>query len=489
MADKVYRVRVVYETDSSAAEAGVKSFTSSLGAAAVGINQAMEIVGKLGSALVGLAQKFVEIGNEAQQTSFAIAALINANDFRYINNFNDSMVVSEEIMNRLRKRAETLPVTFQQLADGFKMLVTPGRMAGASLAEIMDLAAKTESVGKLTGIGPEVAAREMGMLLEGRATMRLPMFAHLHGLLSQTAGKDVGAKELNAMDSEERLKLIFKALERFKEPMAQYRHTWGAISTTFETHAQEVMRLVAARPFQILSDTVEELNDWYVANREEILEIAATVSSELADAFKAVVAIVKDMAPTLHEIKATVDAVIAAVHAATGFIDKYGGDWRSRNDKEVEKFVRDEAAGDHTGSTPFALAGAIMGEDGLGILKLREEKLAKHHEAMRQFNAYAQQGGVPRFDSFGGFLRDGVLPGIEGVIGKLIKLPSLDVEQAINAKNKPTTKHNANLNVNVKIDQTINDADNPARVLIATKKAIQEAFRHPTMSPGVLVLD
>jgi hypothetical protein len=67
-------------------------------------------------------------------------------------------------------------------------------------------------------------------------------------------------------------------------------------------------------------------------------------------------------------------------------------------------------------------------------------------------------------------------------------LPSKNLfADLLNAHGKPVAQK-GNVNVNVKIEQTINNADDPERVMIETHRALRDALIRPIESTGALVL-
>lgn len=261
---------------------------------------------------------FIEVSNAAEQAQFTIAALVQAGGVSGTDSWAGAMRVGSEYIAQMRRDAQALPGTFQDLMNIVQPAMLPGLEAGLSLKQIEKLSADMMAVGKLMQINPVVVGHEMEMLLHGRATSRTPLFAKLSGAIGMTA------KEFNALDQDQRIAKLNEAVSRFDDAIKAYDKTWDAVSSTLEDNITEFHRLAGATFFGAVKEQVKELNDYYTQHKEQITGIASAVGRDLAGGFAQVAHYVKDGFGWLENHKDSL-LQIAKVYGAVLVGSKVGG--------------------------------------------------------------------------------------------------------------------------------------------------------------------
>lgn len=228
---------------------------------------------------MSLARGFVEVANAAEQAQFTISALLQAGKVSGTESWVGAMQKGSEFIAKMRKDAQALPGTFQDLMSIVQPSMLPGLEAGLSPAQIEKLAADMMAVGKLLQVSPQVVGHEMEMLLHGRATSRTPLFAKLSGAMGMEA------QDFNKLSPEQRVAKLNEAVGRFGDAIKAYEQTWDAVSSTAQDNIDEIKRGLGAAFFGDLKKELEKVNGYYQEHRGELMQMADVVGGKLASGF------------------------------------------------------------------------------------------------------------------------------------------------------------------------------------------------------------
>src|SRR6185436_5628028 len=141
MADQIYRVLTVYDTDTSKAEKGYSNLVVTLG----------DLIG-LADRAKGMIKHIIEMQSAAETSKIAIAGMFSAAGMPGANNFQTSLQMSADIITKMRRDARELPGTFEDLQNVFQMSILGGGEAGKSVSQIEQMSANVMAVSKSLNI-------------------------------------------------------------------------------------------------------------------------------------------------------------------------------------------------------------------------------------------------------------------------------------------------------------------------------------------------
>lgn len=251
---------------------------------------------KMGAAgvLAGAVYGVAHLNNQLEQTQISLAAIFQAQGFA--STFEGGMRGAADQVAKMKQDVKALPGDLGQLSNIMKTIATPAAQAGAGADDIRKLAGNTMLIGQILGVNQEVAAREMGQLLSGRAGA--------HNILGTRLGF-VGddAKKLNAESAADRYRDI-------KAQMDKYGGAKDTFATSFVaqwTTAIDNVKYKLATPmtsllFDRVKGTLAEVNGWFDRNSEKVDNFAALVGSHLANAWDRAEAAAKRFEPVMMRI-------------------------------------------------------------------------------------------------------------------------------------------------------------------------------------------
>lgn len=162
--------------------------------------------------------------------------------------------------------------------------------------------------------GSTTVAREFQAMMEGRAQTRNDLFARIRSLMND--GKGISSKEFNALSESGRWEQVSKALQRLVDPaLPTYANTWKAISTTTLNWAQQLARVATDNPYHVLLDSLKSLNDWTQKNQSSIESFAKSIGDKLGGALKSTFGFMKDTFDFIVKNKDTITTVLEAAGA------------------------------------------------------------------------------------------------------------------------------------------------------------------------------
>src|SRR5579859_647941 len=235
-------------------------------------------LGKVGAAAaVGAVTYATLLNKELENTQIALAAIFGANGITA--SMPEGMGVAADVMAQMRKDAAALPGEFKDLVSIFKTISVPGFQAGASINELRDVAAQAMAVSQVMGLPMEQAARELAMLLEGRAGAHNVLGMRLAGLGGERA------QAFNKLQPEERLAAVRKELEKFAPAIEAFSHSFEGLSSTLVDNAKRFLSVATTPLFERIKTTLSEANGWFDGNEEKVALWANVLGERLAGAF------------------------------------------------------------------------------------------------------------------------------------------------------------------------------------------------------------
>ena len=292
----------------------------------------LESVGKVGlmagaAAGVGfLAWGVGKLNNSLEQTRISLGAMLQASHFAP--NITSGMEQAGGLMTRLRKDAASLPGTFEDLAGIYKTMAIPAFAAGMNPDQLRGMASKTMAFGTgVAGLQSDQVAREMAMLLEGRASHR-----NVLGLRLGFTGDD--AKKLNAESGSQRVADITKRLDKYKDAIEEYKHSFQGLSTTLMSNVREFSATATGPLFNRIKATLEDMNSWFDKNHTWVMDWGKAIGEKLGGAFDWAKKKVLEWAPVVQTF------IENAVAKLSSLFDKWGPELE-RVGEAVKGFLSD----------------------------------------------------------------------------------------------------------------------------------------------------
>jgi hypothetical protein len=277
MADVTYKVEVELSTKGNLAQklggfhsqagsldaafAKVGGAVSSMGSALDGaVDRAASLAGTLatlGGVAVGaaLAYGVANLNNELERTQIALAAIFRANELS--TSIEAGLGLAGETMTQMRRDAAALPGEFRDLVGIFKTVSVPGFQAGASIDELRKLSATAMAVSAVMGLPMEQTARELAMLLEGRAGAHNVLGMRLGGL-----GGDK-AEKFNKMSAPEHMTEVTRLLDKFAPALGAYAKSYDGIVSTLKDSGKKLLGDFTQPLFERVKATAQRANDWF----------------------------------------------------------------------------------------------------------------------------------------------------------------------------------------------------------------------------------
>lgn len=311
-----YLVDIEMRTKGDLGLGKANDLTGKVGSLKKGFDEVREVAGNVGDLFTGLVEKaahfamhagmiggaagiaavtygVVGLNQELENTNISLAAIFNAQGFA--KDFNEGLALASDTVAKMKQDVKTLPGDLGQLASIFKTIATPGAQAGANVDTLRKMAGQTLMVGGVMGLDNEQSARQMAMLLGGRAGARNILGARM-GFIGDAA------KELNAMAPEERLAKVQEALAKYQPAMDAYAHSFVGMFTTLKDNIKYSVLTPATQPlFESVKDSLEKINSWFDRNSDKVGFWARRVGDELQKAFYLGVSAVERWYPAIRD--------------------------------------------------------------------------------------------------------------------------------------------------------------------------------------------
>lgn len=277
------------------------SMSSALdGIVTTGITAATAIGGAFAAAMT---YAIASVHAEMETTGIALATIFGARGVA--KDFNDSMNMSAEVLQMIRKDARELPGEFKDLVGIMQSISSAGFMSGMSTREVEKFSAQTMAMAAVAKIPYEVAAREMAAMLEGNVRQQNILYRRLF------AG--VGTpKELNAMSSSKRRETIEGEMNKpaYQDAIKAYATTFTGLFTTLKDHLRLTLLMPLTAPvFESVKSALKEINDWFGSHGAEIEIWTTRIGNKLGRAFEYVVEKVDQLFPTMQTIGGYIESL------------------------------------------------------------------------------------------------------------------------------------------------------------------------------------
>lgn len=238
----------------SSAGAAMDSFVAS-GAKMVGIAGAIA----LGGAIHGIKTGLVDINAHVEQTEIGFATIFNMLGKTGI---EGGLTLAKGLISDIRKDAKDLPGEFKDFVGMAQTLSAPLINAGKGVEDIRNLTRQTVVSASALQVPFEQAAREMAMLVEGRAGthnllgMRLGINAH-----TMVEGANGAKTEFNKASTADRLKLIQELLAKGDESLQKFSKSWEGLSSSAIDAVKQLLGRATMPLFEKLKLDLEKINN------------------------------------------------------------------------------------------------------------------------------------------------------------------------------------------------------------------------------------
>lgn len=217
-----------------------------------------------------------QLNNELEQAELSLGAIFKAQGVT--STVPSGVILARDVIADMREDAKRLPGEFQDLLSIFRLGATPALQSGLDPDEWRNLAAQAMAAAKAVGTPLDQAARELTLLLEGRAGAQNTFGTKL-GLTGSEAEK------FNQLDPAKRVERLRVELGKYKEAIDVYGESYDAISSTFADNVKTFGRLATNPLFERVKDTLSDLNTWFDANQGTVEAWADHLGVRLEGAF------------------------------------------------------------------------------------------------------------------------------------------------------------------------------------------------------------
>ncbi len=268
-----------------------KALTSLGGSVKDSFGNAFDMVGSFASgvatmagaavvAIGGIGWAVTKMSSELEDTNIALAATFAAHGAA--SSFSDGLGIAAQQISKMRKDAADLPGEFSDLANIMQSMAPSALEGGMSPDAMRQMAARTMAVAAVDRIPMAVAAREMAALLEGKAGAQNILGRKMMGLTGDKA------KAFNHMSFDDRAKVLNKELNKtaYTDAIESYKHSFTGLFSTMKDN-MKLFATTGGRPvFELMKAGLEKVNNWFDANKYEVLMWAEHVGTKIASAFE-----------------------------------------------------------------------------------------------------------------------------------------------------------------------------------------------------------
>lgn len=308
--------------------------------------QIAETLGKIGGgAMAGAVAYGVRLNSELEKTQISLSGIFEAQlGGGLANNFRKA----GDVMATMRKDAAELPGEFKDLVNIFRFSATPGFQAGASVEQLEKLSAKAMAASAALGVPMEQAAREMGMLLQGRAG------AHnvLGNLLGLTGDK---ATEFNKGSGADRLKTLETEFNKYGALNEVFAGSFDALSSTLVDNTKRFLGVATSGVFERVKIALKDANGWFDKNQATVLGFADKVSLKLEYAFDVAREKITEWWPVMRTFAENAEEKLVAIWAKVEPI-------LEKLEPRVKRMFSDPALFDHLESVLKAYGAVKIGQ-------------------------------------------------------------------------------------------------------------------------------
>lgn len=305
---------------------GLKRSWSEVGQSVAPLNSALDTMGRAtasvltkaslaGGAAVfaGATYGVVNLNNELEKAQISLGTIFSAQGMAA--NVPAGIERAKTLIGDMRRDAQKLPGEFEDLMRIFTTGAIPAFHSGASVNQWRELSSKAMAAGKVANMDLHQVAREMTLLLEGRAGSQ------------NTFGTKLGIKAdgFNSKSSEERLKILATELDKYTGAIAQFEGSYDAQSSTLIDNLKNFGRIATSSLFIHVKDAMKDANAWFASHQEEAERFAAKWGSRLVEGFEAGKRAAQEWGPVLFRFGENLyDRVTGAWADASPYVEKFG---------------------------------------------------------------------------------------------------------------------------------------------------------------------
>ena len=315
------------------------------------------------AALGGVVYGITHINKELETTKISMAAIFGANGFT--KNMTEGMEMSSDVLTKMRKDAAALPGEFGDLVSIYRTIATPGFQAGMDPDKLRDFSARTMATGAVMGLPMEVVAREMAMLLEGRAGAHNMLGLRLAGL-----GGD-SAKQFNQKSSEDRLKFLNKELDKYKDSIDVFSGSFEGLWTSAVDNAKNFGKILLDNIFGKMKGTLVDVNKWFSDNQLLLSTYAEALGSHLGKAWDIGIQKIQEWYPAVEAFATNAwERIVAIWEQIQPYVDRFGASLKDalKDPGTIDKIVHllELYAAVKIGGGALDLVGGVGGVKAIG---------------------------------------------------------------------------------------------------------------------------
>jgi hypothetical protein len=250
---------------------------------------AAEGLGRIASTALNVATRVAEIGvaaglalavhgvlglnQELEQTQISLGAVFQAQG--YYKTFEDGFARSGREVAAMRKEVMKLPGTFNELAEIMTTIASPAAATGMSIDQMRKLAEQTMLTAAILKVPQDMAAREMAMLLGGRAGAHNVLGTRL-GLVGSEAQK------FNKEDPAKRFQDLEERLNRYSGAADRFSTSFKANATTMKDNLMAFEQLATKPLFDAVNRSLSRANAYIDSHHERLTLIADLVGNRIS---------------------------------------------------------------------------------------------------------------------------------------------------------------------------------------------------------------
>ncbi len=232
-------------------------------------------LGKVGAAglLMGATYGVGQLNAGLETAQISIAAVLSAQG--EVGNVGAGMDKAASLIEKMRKDAQQLPGEFEDLFGIFQTGIGAAGQAGLNSIQFENMSANAMAAGKALAVPLDQAARELALLLEGRAGS--------HNTFGNRLG--IKAQGFNQLDAGDRVKVITRELAKFQPAIQVFGHSFDALFSTAIDNVKSFGLRATMPLFGKIKNTLTEINQWFEGNQTTVGRYADRLGRFLGDAF------------------------------------------------------------------------------------------------------------------------------------------------------------------------------------------------------------
>ena len=257
--------------------------------------------------LAGSLSGFIELESHAEGTRMAITGALRAfgvsgeamadinarfaagtNEWRAAQHtaFMEAQDDATRVIGEITRRSDSLPGSAEDYVEVFRTALPGALEAGMTdLSQIGAMTADFTAVASANQVQASQSGQDLLRMLQGHASMLVPTWRHLAGVMHRTAG------EFNAMNPTQRVAEINRAIELYRPLLLEFNSTWDSIYGTTTGTFKRLGMAIGMPVFDSIKHALRGFNDLLAANEARVVSVGVAISTYIASGIdKAVVA-------------------------------------------------------------------------------------------------------------------------------------------------------------------------------------------------------